>query len=111
MPLYPVVNKKTGEEKDVVMRVAEYEKWREENPDWDRDWMKGVAGVRNMNRAASDYSIDAICDDFNYEDKNNSLATKYTKDGQIHGRNFKPIPKGVEAARNNRTPTATNFSV
>ena len=36
--MYPVVNKKTGEEKDVVMSFEEYDKWREENPDWDRDW-------------------------------------------------------------------------
>jgi len=96
MPMYPVINRKTGEEKDVVMSVGEYEKWRAENPDWDRDWVKGVAGVRNMNRDASDYSSDAICDDFRYEDKNDSLSSSRfrTKDGQIHGRNSHHIPKG-----------------
>ncbi len=26
-------------------RYKEYLKWREENPDWDKDWSKGCAGV------------------------------------------------------------------
>tara|TARA_B100001113_G_scaffold279111_1_gene233798 strand:- start:319 stop:663 length:345 start_codon:yes stop_codon:yes gene_type:complete len=98
MPMYPVVNKKTGEEKDVVMSFEEYDKWREENPDWDRDWMKGVAGVRNPNRHPGAYGSDAICDDTGYEDKNNSLSVyrNQTPDGQFRGRNFVPPPPGAK---------------
>ena len=25
--------------------MSNYEKWREENPDWDKDWSQGCAGV------------------------------------------------------------------
>ena len=38
MATYPVINKKTGEQKEVVMSVHEWTKWKEENSDWDRDW-------------------------------------------------------------------------
>ena len=36
MATYPVRNKETGEEKEVVMSIHEWDKWREENPDWER---------------------------------------------------------------------------
>ena len=26
------------------MSMTEYSKWREENEDWDKDWMEGVGG-------------------------------------------------------------------
>ena len=45
MPTYPVKNKETGEEKELSMSMTEYSKWKEENPDWDKDWSKGAAGV------------------------------------------------------------------
>jgi len=45
MPVYPVKNLTTGETQELVMSVADYEKWREENPDWDKDWSAGCAGV------------------------------------------------------------------
>ena len=45
MPTYPLKHKDTGEEKELVMSVVEYDKWRKENPEWDKDWSKGVAGV------------------------------------------------------------------
>jgi hypothetical protein len=35
---YPVVNKLTGEQKEVTMSVTEWDQWKEENPDWTRDW-------------------------------------------------------------------------
>ena len=38
MATYPVVNTKTGEQKDVVLSVHEWDQWKEENPDWTRDW-------------------------------------------------------------------------
>tara|TARA_B100001094_G_C17528470_1_gene483465 strand:+ start:95 stop:400 length:306 start_codon:yes stop_codon:yes gene_type:complete len=72
MPLYPVVNLKTGEQKDIHMSVANYEQWRTENPDWDKDWSQGCAGLRT--RDASAYNIDNLASGENYEDKNQSLA-------------------------------------
>ncbi len=45
MPTYPVKNLKTGEEKELVMTMKAYDEWKAENPDWDKDWSKGVAGV------------------------------------------------------------------
>ena len=44
MPIYPVINKKTGEKKELNLTVAKYEEWREDNPDWDKDWNAGVGG-------------------------------------------------------------------
>ena len=45
MPTYPLKNLKTGETQELSMSMSAYEKWREENPDWDKDWSKGCAGV------------------------------------------------------------------
>ncbi len=45
MPTYPVINKKTGEKKELSMTMREYDQWRLINPDWDKDWSEGVAGV------------------------------------------------------------------
>ena len=45
MPTYPVVNLKTKEKKELSMSMLAYEEWRKENPDWDKDWSAGVAGV------------------------------------------------------------------
>ena len=45
MPTYPVKHKETGETKELSMSMVEYSEWRTENPDWDKDWMAGVAGV------------------------------------------------------------------
>ena len=74
MPLYPVINKKTKETKTLHISIEKYEEWRNENPDWDKDWSKGCAGTRrSMGWNADNYNIDAICGGGNYEDKNNSL--------------------------------------
>ena len=43
MPTYPLKNLKTGETQELSMTMSAYEKWREENPDWDKDWSKGCA--------------------------------------------------------------------
>ena len=45
MPTYPVINLKTKEKKVLSMSMTTYSEWREENPDWDKDWSEGVAGV------------------------------------------------------------------
>ena len=38
MPMYDVVNKKTGEKKTLHLSIDDYVKWKEENPDWDKNW-------------------------------------------------------------------------
>jgi hypothetical protein len=35
---YPVYNKVTGEQKEVVLSVHDWDQWKKDNPDWDRDW-------------------------------------------------------------------------
>ena len=45
MPTYPEKNLKTGEQKEIQMSMSEYDQWRKDNPDWDKDWMQGVANV------------------------------------------------------------------
>ena len=45
MPHYPLINKNTGEKKELWMTMSEYEAWIKENPDWGKDWQAGVAGV------------------------------------------------------------------
>ena len=47
---YPVINTETGEQKEVKMSVHEWDQWREDNPDWTRDYsdpstMPGVGEV------------------------------------------------------------------
>ena len=38
MATYPVINKETGEQKNVSMSVHDWSQWCEDNPDWQRDW-------------------------------------------------------------------------
>jgi len=45
MPTYPVINKESGEKKELSMSMMKYGEWRKENPDWDKDWSAGVAGI------------------------------------------------------------------
>jgi hypothetical protein len=47
MPTYPVINKNTGETKELSMTISEWEKWKEENfkDGWDRDWSQGCASA------------------------------------------------------------------
>ena len=50
MATYPVVNKKTGEQKEVVMSVHDWTQWTKDNPDWSRDYsdpstMPGIGEV------------------------------------------------------------------
>ncbi len=44
MPTYPVINKETGEKQTLYMSMKKYTEWREENPEWDKDWNEGVGG-------------------------------------------------------------------
>ena len=45
MPTYPVINKETGEKKELSMSMIKYDEWRKDNPDWDKDWSEGCAGI------------------------------------------------------------------
>ena len=45
MPTYPVINKKTGEKQTLSMTMKAYCEWKDENPDWDKDWSEGIAGT------------------------------------------------------------------
>ena len=45
MPTYPIKHKETGEKKELSMTMKEYDTWRKENPEWDKDWQAGCAGV------------------------------------------------------------------
>jgi hypothetical protein len=38
MAVYPVINKTTGEQKEVVVSVDAWDQWKIDNPDWQRDW-------------------------------------------------------------------------
>tara|TARA_R100000008_G_scaffold76897_1_gene57027 strand:+ start:213 stop:458 length:246 start_codon:yes stop_codon:yes gene_type:complete len=45
MPTYPVIHKETGEKQELSMSMLKYDEWRKENPDWDKDWSEGCAGI------------------------------------------------------------------
>jgi hypothetical protein len=45
MPTYPLINKVTGEKKELYMSMTDYDQWRKDNPEWDKDWNAGVAAV------------------------------------------------------------------
>ena len=45
MPTYPVIHKETGEKKELSMSMVAYDEWRKENPNWDKDWSEGCAGL------------------------------------------------------------------
>ena len=44
MPTYPVLNKNSGEKKELSMSMSDYDQWRKDNPDWDKDWSAGIGG-------------------------------------------------------------------
>ena len=43
--IYNVINKNTGERKQVERSIHDIMEWYEENPDWERDWSKGCASI------------------------------------------------------------------
>jgi hypothetical protein len=44
MPTYPVKNSKTGETNELYMSMIDYDKWKKDNQDWEKDWSQGCAG-------------------------------------------------------------------
>ena len=45
---YPVVNKLTGERKEIERSIHDIMEWYEENPDWERDWGQGIAAMAEV---------------------------------------------------------------
>ena len=43
MPTYPVIHKESKEKKELSMTMVEYDQWRKDNPEWDKDWQAGHA--------------------------------------------------------------------
>jgi hypothetical protein len=60
--------------------MLEYMKWKEQNPEWDKDWSAGVAGVGEVGE---------------WKDKlirrNPSWNTVLERAGKMPGSNVKPI--------------------
>ena len=54
MPTYPLKHKETGETKELVMSMKEYDQWKKDNPEWDKDWTAGVGGVTYGNPKMDD---------------------------------------------------------
>ena len=45
LAIYPIVNKKTGEKKVIEMSIHDITQWYDDNPEWQRDWSEGCAGI------------------------------------------------------------------
>lgn len=45
MAIYPIVNKITGEKKVIEMSIHDITQWYDDNPEWQRDWSEGCAGI------------------------------------------------------------------
>lgn len=43
MAIYPIINKETGEKKEISISVNDIMAWYEKNPEWVRDWSEGAA--------------------------------------------------------------------
>jgi len=38
LAVYPVINRETGEQKEVKMSVHDWDQWKKDNPGWERDY-------------------------------------------------------------------------
>jgi hypothetical protein len=79
MPTYPVKHQKTGETKELYMTIAQYDQWRKDNPEWDKDWSQGCAGVGEV----GDWQTKLI-------QKNPGWNDVIKKAAQAPGSNIKP---------------------
>lgn len=43
MAIFPIINKNTGETKEIEMSVHEIMDWYKSNPEWTRNWAEGCA--------------------------------------------------------------------
>ena len=50
MPTYPVINLETKEKKELSMTMTQYDQWRKDNPEWDKDWSEGCASAQEVFR-------------------------------------------------------------
>jgi len=37
-PVYPVIHKTTGEQKEMEMSIHDWDQWKKDNSEWIRDW-------------------------------------------------------------------------
>ena len=54
MATYPIINKKTGEQKDIKISVHDIQQWYKDNPEWQRDW-SDPSTVPNMGELGEIY--------------------------------------------------------
>ena len=65
MPTYPIIHKETKEKKELSMTMKEYDQWRKDNPEWDKDWQAGVAScqeIEGWNGEANSSGLNEILD-------------------------------------------------
>jgi hypothetical protein len=43
LAIYPIINKETGEKREIEMSVHEITQWYKDNSEWKRDWSEGCA--------------------------------------------------------------------
>ena len=48
MPTYPVINKETGEKKELSMSMVAYDEWRKDNPSWDKIGMLELLALERL---------------------------------------------------------------
>lgn len=48
MAIYPIVNKETGERKEIEMSVHDITQWYQDNSEWKRDWSQGCASSAEL---------------------------------------------------------------
>ena len=48
MARYPVVNKVTGERKNIEQSVHDILEWYKQNPEWERDWSQGAGSIAEL---------------------------------------------------------------
>ena len=73
MATYPVVNSKTGEQKEVIMSVHDWSKWCDDNPDWKRDYIP-IIYIDEKIAAVGDLWV---CDEFHTNINEHGISIKW----------------------------------
>jgi hypothetical protein len=48
LAIYPIINKETGEQKEVSMSVHDWAQWCKDNSQWSRDWSDPTSAPSNI---------------------------------------------------------------
>ena len=51
MAIYPIINRETGEQKEVSMSVHDWAQWCKDNSQWIRDWSDPTSAPANISEA------------------------------------------------------------